>query len=180
MLSYSRSDEADGAPGRTRSRSGSRGNIPLGHNQLAENGAAVSQSGIHGWRYSMVCARAAGHLQLCMSDIFPRRVLFFPFGNNCDCASFYLEHGFTDKPPEKWYKCVQFGLVMWNPNAPTSFVTHRRHLHMGQTLLAGAFLTNICRGTPPVHRRGRGLGLHEIRRAEGAYGNQREEATAIG
>lgn len=57
----------------------------------------------------------------------PWRILFFPFGNNCDCASFYLEHGFTDKPPEKWYKCVQFGLVMWNPNAPTSFVHHQAH-----------------------------------------------------
>jgi ubiquitin carboxyl-terminal hydrolase 7 len=55
-----------------------------------------------------------------------RRILFFPYGNNCECASLYLEHGFDDKPPENWYQCVQFGLVLWNPKEPTSYCEHRK------------------------------------------------------
>ena len=54
----------------------------------------------------------------------PWRILFFPFGNNCDHASFYLEHGFDEKPAENWYACVQFLLVVWNPNDPRIFVQH--------------------------------------------------------
>ncbi|CAZ81196.1 unnamed protein product [Tuber melanosporum] len=57
----------------------------------------------------------------------PWRVLFFPQGNNCDFTSFYLEQGFDEKPPESWYKCVQFGLVLWNPNDPSVHVTHQAH-----------------------------------------------------
>ncbi|KAI9834557.1 MAG: hypothetical protein M1819_002933 [Sarea resinae] len=55
---------------------------------------------------------------------FPWRVLFFPFGNNVDYASFYLEQGFTDKPPEDWYACVQFAIVLWNPSDPSIYVHH--------------------------------------------------------
>ena len=54
----------------------------------------------------------------------PWRILFFPYGNNVDCASFYLEQGFGDKPPDDWYACVQFMLVMWNPTDPTIYLTH--------------------------------------------------------
>ncbi|KAF2746178.1 cysteine proteinase [Sporormia fimetaria CBS 119925] len=55
----------------------------------------------------------------------PWRILFFPFGNNVEFASFYLEHGFEEnKIPEDWYACVQFMLVLWNPNDPTMFITH--------------------------------------------------------
>lgn len=54
----------------------------------------------------------------------PWRVLFFPFGNQVDCASFYLEHGFENEPPEDWYACVQFALVLWNPSDPTLYRTH--------------------------------------------------------
>ena len=54
----------------------------------------------------------------------PWRVLFFPYGNNAEFASFYLEHGFEDKPPEDWYACVQFTLVLWNPNDPSIYTTH--------------------------------------------------------
>ncbi|KAF2403000.1 ubiquitin carboxyl-terminal hydrolase 21 [Trichodelitschia bisporula] len=54
----------------------------------------------------------------------PFRVLFFPYGNNVDHASFYLEHGFGDKVPEDWYACAQFTLVLWNPNDPTLYHTH--------------------------------------------------------
>lgn len=55
----------------------------------------------------------------------PWRILFFPYGNNVDFASFYLEQGHEEKKvPEDWYACVQFMLVLWNPNDPTIFVTH--------------------------------------------------------
>ncbi|KAF2685136.1 ubiquitin carboxyl-terminal hydrolase 21 [Lentithecium fluviatile CBS 122367] len=55
----------------------------------------------------------------------PWRILFFPYGNNVDFASFYLEQGHEEKKvPEDWYACVQFMLVLWNPNDPTMFVTH--------------------------------------------------------
>lgn len=57
-----------------------------------------------------------------------RRVLMFPAGNNVDNASFYLEQGFPDgKPPEDWSCCVQFGLVLWNPNDPTIYQSHTAH-----------------------------------------------------
>jgi ubiquitin carboxyl-terminal hydrolase 7 len=54
----------------------------------------------------------------------PWRILFFPFGNNSDHASFYLEHGYDEKPAEDWYSCVQFLLVVWNANDPRIFVQH--------------------------------------------------------
>ncbi|KAH8146865.1 uncharacterized protein LAJ45_09239 [Morchella importuna] len=57
----------------------------------------------------------------------PWRVLFFPHGNNCEYASFYLEQGYAEKPPENWYKCVQFGLVLWNPNDPSVNTIHHAH-----------------------------------------------------
>lgn len=53
-----------------------------------------------------------------------RRVLFFPYGNNVEYASFYLEQGHDDKPPEDWYACVQFAIVLWNPNDPSIYVQH--------------------------------------------------------
>ncbi|TVY85149.1 Ubiquitin carboxyl-terminal hydrolase [Lachnellula suecica] len=59
---------------------------------------------------------------------FPWRVLMFPFGNNVDHASFYLEQGFPEgKVPEDFVACVQFGLVLWNPDAPEIFTHHVAH-----------------------------------------------------
>lgn len=59
---------------------------------------------------------------------FPWRVLMFPFGNNVDHTSFYLEHGFPDgKPPDDFVCTVQFGLVLWNPSVPEVFVEHHAH-----------------------------------------------------
>jgi ubiquitin carboxyl-terminal hydrolase 7 len=51
-------------------------------------------------------------------------VLFFPFGNNVDYASFYLEHGFEKEPPEGWYACVHFALVLWNPSDSSIYAHH--------------------------------------------------------
>lgn len=55
----------------------------------------------------------------------PWRILMFPYGNNVDFASFYLEQGYEDKQmPDDWYACVQFMLVLWNPQDPTMYLTH--------------------------------------------------------
>ena len=56
----------------------------------------------------------------------PWRILFFPAGNNAnESVSFYLEQGFDDQqPPENWYACVQFMLVLWNPNDPSIYMHH--------------------------------------------------------
>lgn len=57
-----------------------------------------------------------------------RRVLLFPFGNNVDQSSIYLEHGFEpNEVPDDWSCCVQFALVLWNPNEPTIFSHHSAH-----------------------------------------------------
>jgi ubiquitin carboxyl-terminal hydrolase 7 len=56
---------------------------------------------------------------------FPWKVLFFPHGNNVESASFYLEQGYGDtKPPDNWYACAQFLLVLWNPNDSRMFIQH--------------------------------------------------------
>lgn len=54
----------------------------------------------------------------------PWRVLFFPYGNHVEHASFYLEHAWEEDPPENWYACVQFALVLWNPNDPSIQLSH--------------------------------------------------------
>lgn len=57
----------------------------------------------------------------------PWKVLFFPAGNNAaESVSFYLEQGYTedDKPPEDWYACARFMLVLWNPNDPSIYLHH--------------------------------------------------------
>ncbi|KAL6722165.1 ubiquitin-specific protease ubp15 [Lecanora helva] len=57
----------------------------------------------------------------------PWRVLLFPFGNNVDFASLYLEQGYEEgnqKPPEGWYACVQFTLVLWNKHDPSIYTLH--------------------------------------------------------
>ncbi|KAG9246426.1 ubiquitin carboxyl-terminal hydrolase-like protein [Calycina marina] len=58
---------------------------------------------------------------------YPWRVLMFPSGNNVNQASFYLEHGYQDKPPEDFVCCVQFALVLWNPKDPTLYHIHHAH-----------------------------------------------------
>ncbi|OJJ48937.1 hypothetical protein ASPZODRAFT_129272 [Penicilliopsis zonata CBS 506.65] len=55
---------------------------------------------------------------------FPWRVLFFPYGNHVEHASFYLEQAWEKEPPTDWYACVQFALVLWNVNDPSIYVSH--------------------------------------------------------
>lgn len=57
-----------------------------------------------------------------------RRILLFPHGNNTDHCSIYLEHGFEpDAVPDNWSCCVQFALVLWNPNDPSLYANHAAH-----------------------------------------------------
>ncbi|KAG6004547.1 hypothetical protein E4U21_000931 [Claviceps maximensis] len=59
---------------------------------------------------------------------YPWRILLFPHGNNTDQCSIYLEHGFeADAVPENWTCCVQFALVLWNPNDPSLYIHHAAH-----------------------------------------------------
>ncbi|KAJ5104666.1 hypothetical protein NUU61_002013 [Penicillium alfredii] len=55
---------------------------------------------------------------------FPWRILFFPYGNHAEQASFYLEHAWEGDLPENWYACVQFALVLSNVNDPSVYVHH--------------------------------------------------------
>lgn len=58
----------------------------------------------------------------------PWRVLFFPNGNNVDFVSLYLEHAYQDgNPPDDFACCVQFGLVIWNPESPDIYQYHTAH-----------------------------------------------------
>ncbi|ODA78381.1 hypothetical protein RJ55_05762 [Drechmeria coniospora] len=59
---------------------------------------------------------------------YPWRILLFPHGNNTDQCSVYLEHGFdANAVPDNWSCCLQFALVLWNPNDPTLFTHHAAH-----------------------------------------------------
>lgn len=44
-------------------------------------------------------------------------------------ASFYLEQAWEKEPPENWYACVQFALVLWNVNDPSIYVSHGTYSH---------------------------------------------------
>jgi ubiquitin carboxyl-terminal hydrolase 7 len=75
----------------------------------------------------VIAALPSTFIRRSLSFVF-RRVLMFPFGNNVDYCSFYLEQGFPDqKPPDDWYCCVQFGLVLWNANDPSLYTHHTAH-----------------------------------------------------
>ncbi|KAF2090688.1 cysteine proteinase [Saccharata proteae CBS 121410] len=93
--------------------------MPMLPDQEAED-ETVSTWDIQEWRNMQ--RREHGPVFHCAGH--PWRILFFPYGNNTDHASFYLEQGFEDKPAEDWYACVQFMLVLWNPNDPTVHVSH--------------------------------------------------------
>ncbi|KAI9047228.1 hypothetical protein LZ554_008682 [Drepanopeziza brunnea f. sp. 'monogermtubi'] len=68
------------------------------------------------------------HGPVFMAGGHPWRVLMFPTGNNVDHASFYLEQGYPEgQLPENFACCVQFALVLWNPDHPHVFQTHTAH-----------------------------------------------------
>lgn len=56
--------------------------------------------------------------------------MFFPYGNHVEHASFYLEQAWEKDPPENWYACVQFALVLWNVNDPSIYVSHGMDSHL--------------------------------------------------
>ena len=66
--------------------------------------------------------RLFGYVMVLTDD--RRRVLFFPYGNHVEHASFYLEQAWEKEPPEDWYACVQFALILWNVNDPSIYVPH--------------------------------------------------------
>ena len=75
----------------------------------------------------MVCIHWADGRNHVEAD-WRRRVLLFPNGNNSDNASLYLEHGFEEgKVPDDFVCCIQFGLVLWNPEDPELYIHHTAH-----------------------------------------------------
>lgn len=82
---------------------------------------------VHSWditEWRNLPKRSHGPVFMCGGH--PWRVLFFPAGNAAqESVSFYLEQGFgDDKPPDKWYACAQFMLVLSNPNDPSIYIHH--------------------------------------------------------
>lgn len=63
-------------------------------------------------------------VEWCWVDTVRRRILFFPYGNHTEYVSFYLEHAWEGEPPENWYACVQFSLVLSNVKDPSIYVSH--------------------------------------------------------
>ncbi|CAG8813303.1 34982_t:CDS:10, partial [Gigaspora margarita] len=56
------------------------------------------------------------------------RILLFPFGNkNSDTVSVYLDFADPKGAPADWHSCVQFALLLWNPEDPTSYVSNNAH-----------------------------------------------------
>ncbi|GBB89579.1 hypothetical protein RclHR1_01630017 [Rhizophagus clarus] len=56
------------------------------------------------------------------------RILLFPSGNNnFDCVSIYLDFVDLKGAPAGWHSCVQFALVLWNPDDPSQYVYQRAH-----------------------------------------------------
>ncbi|GBB89574.1 hypothetical protein RclHR1_01630012 [Rhizophagus clarus] len=56
------------------------------------------------------------------------RILLFPFGNNSqNTVSIYLDFVDLEGAPVGWHSCVQFSLVLWNPEDPTQFIYHHFH-----------------------------------------------------
>ncbi|KAF1346296.1 hypothetical protein BDV97DRAFT_360188 [Delphinella strobiligena] len=88
----------------------------------------VESETIHTWdikEWRNLPKRSHGPVFQCGKD--PWRILFFPAGNNAsEAVSFYLEQGYPEdqKPPENWYACVRFMLVLWNPNDPSIYIHH--------------------------------------------------------
>lgn len=90
----------------------------------------ILEDTVHTWHienWSQLPRRHRGPVFECGGH--PWRVLMFPQGNNVDFASFYLEHGYDAerKLPEDFVCCVQFGLVLWNRDAPWIFTHHTAH-----------------------------------------------------
>lgn len=77
---------------------------------------------IQNWR--QLAKRTHGPIFHCAGH--PWRILFFPAGNAAsESVSFYLEHGFgEEKPPDDWYACAQFMLVLHSPSDPSIYIHH--------------------------------------------------------
>lgn len=53
------------------------------------------------------------------------RILLFPFGNNkSNEVSIYLDFVDPEMAPIGWHCCVQFSLILWNPEEPEHYVSY--------------------------------------------------------
>ncbi|KAE8384515.1 hypothetical protein BDV23DRAFT_189140 [Aspergillus alliaceus] len=59
---------------------------------------------------------------------WPWRIICFPSGNNVDNISLYLSHAYEEgQEPSDWYACVQFAIVLWDPQAPSQYIARDAH-----------------------------------------------------
>ena len=90
---------------------------------MARSSKRVDSHGMSSYR-----SLPSSSIAILVSRVPRRRILLFPYGNNVDQCSIYLEHGFEPNTiPEDWSCCVQFALVLWNPNDPTIYSHHQAH-----------------------------------------------------
>ncbi|CAI4211320.1 unnamed protein product [Parascedosporium putredinis] len=66
-----------------------------------------------------------------MPDAEAEQLHDLPTADDCrwlSLCSIYVEHGFrASDVPENWSCCVQFALVLWNPNDPSLYTFHHAH-----------------------------------------------------
>lgn len=97
----------------------------MANKRLEKAGKEATWPHLQVWRVPMVRdILSRSRRPRALIDWRNRRILFFPYGNNVDHASLYLEHAWEGDPPENWYACVQFSLVLWNPKDPSIYVSH--------------------------------------------------------
>jgi hypothetical protein len=134
----------------------------MGHPGLAEVEKEGTWTSIPVWGIPLVSGGFEEHSDCSRRlTLLNRRVLFFPYGNHVDYASFYLEHAWEKEPPENWYACVQFALVLWNVNDPSIYVSHGMYLVGPCALFFRPSEPECSRYAPFQCRRGR-LGLYQV------------------
>lgn len=104
----------------------------MAYSGLAETQEEGTRPGLPVRRLSLVGAPVLSLRsdELALTSIH-RRVLFFPYGNHVEHASFYLEHAWENEPPANWYACVQFALVLSNVNDPSIYISHGAYSQTG-------------------------------------------------
>ncbi|PKB92190.1 hypothetical protein RhiirA5_508365, partial [Rhizophagus irregularis] len=88
------------------------------------------------------------------------RILLFPFGNNNqDTVSIYLDFVDPKGAPADWHSCVQFALVLWNPEDPTQYIyRHAYHRFIAEESDWGfTQFYDLCKLLTPCENRTRAL-----------------------
>lgn len=99
----------------------------MAYQGLEEAGPEAARTGFQVRRVSLVGDITVRSFNETNINFRARRILFFPYGNHSEHASFYLEQAWDGEPPENWYACVQFALVLSNVKDPSIHVSHGKY-----------------------------------------------------